>query len=69
VLEAARASHRAIRARLAALDDRAVAGSVADLVPLSAARDDSPAAAWIAGNTWEHYAAHHDWIRDLVDRG
>jgi phage gp37-like protein len=69
VLEAARASHRAIRARLAALDDRAVAGSVADLVPPSAARDDSPAAAWIAGNTWEHYAAHHDWIRDLVDRG
>jgi DinB superfamily len=69
VLDAVRASHRATRARLAALADRAVAGSVADIVPPSAPRDESPAAAWIAGNTWEHYAAHHAWIRDLVDRG
>ena len=69
VLEAARASHRTIRARLAALGDRAVAGSVADLVPPSAERDESPAAVWIAGNTWDHYAAHLNWIRELVDRG
>jgi hypothetical protein len=69
VLEAARASHRATRARLAALDDRAVAGSVADVVPPGGDRDERPAAAWIAGNTWEHYNAHLGWIRDLVDRG
>jgi hypothetical protein len=78
VLDAVRVAHRATRARLAALDDRAVAGSVADLVPPSAPdaqrtggadRDVSPAAAWIAGNTWEHYSAHLDWIRDLVERG
>jgi hypothetical protein len=69
VLEAAQASHRAIRARLAALGDRAVAGSVADLVPPGTERDESPAAAWIGGNTWEHYAAHLSWIRELVDRG
>jgi hypothetical protein len=78
VLDAVRTSHRATRARLAALGDRAVAGSVADSVPPSAPRtartgssdrDESPAAAWIARNTWEHYAAHHAWIRDLADRG
>jgi hypothetical protein len=69
VLDAARASHRATRARLAALPDRAVAGSVADVVPPGAERDERPAAAWIAGNTWEHYAAHLGWIRELVDRG
>ena len=69
VLDAVRASHRAIRTRLAALGDRAVTGSVADLLPPSAERDERPAAAWIAGNTWEHYAAHLGWIRDLVDRG
>src|SRR5262249_28034066 len=69
VLDAVRASHRALRARLAALGDRAVAGAVSDLVPPSPVRDESPAAAWIAGNTWEHYAAHHAWIQDLVDRG
>jgi hypothetical protein len=69
VLAAARASHRAARARLAALADRAVAGSVADVVPPGAERDERPAAAWIAGNTWEHYAAHLGWIRELVDRG
>lgn len=69
VLEAARASHQAARARLAALGDRAVAGTVADVVPPSPERDSSPAAAWIAGNTWEHYAAHLGWIRELIDRG
>ena len=77
VLNAARSSHRAARARLAALADRAVAGTVADVVPPGAEklsrtgtrdRDGGPAAAWIAGNTWEHYEAHHNWIRALVDR-
>jgi len=69
VLEAARASHRATRAKLATLSDRAVGGVVADVVPPGVDRDESPAAAWIAGNTWEHYAAHLSWIRELVDRG
>ena len=67
VLNAARASHRAARARLAALGDRAVAGTVADVVPPGADSDGGPAAAWIGGNTWEHYEAHHNWIRALVD--
>jgi hypothetical protein len=78
VLDAARESHRATRARLAALSDRAVAGAVADAVPTAspdaqrtggADRDESPAAAWIGGNTWEHYSAHLGWIHELVDRG
>src|SRR5262245_367784 len=69
VLETVRVSHRAARARLAALGDRAVAGTVADVLPPGGARDANPAVAWIAGNTWEHYEAHHHWIRDLVDRG
>ena len=68
VLNAARTSHRAARARLAALGDRALAGTVADVVPPGAESDGSPAAAWIGGNTWEHYEAHHTWIRALIDR-
>ena len=68
ILDAVRASHRAARARLAALGNRAVAGTVAEVLPPGAESDGSPAAAWIAGNTWEHYAAHHNWIRALVDR-
>jgi uncharacterized damage-inducible protein DinB len=69
VLDALRASHRAARARLAALGDRALAGTVADVLPPGAEKDGSPAVAWIAGNTWEHYESHHGWIRDLIDRG
>ena len=68
VLNAARISHHGARARLAALGDRAVAGTVADVVPPGAESDGSPAAAWIGGNTWEHYEAHHTWIRALIDR-
>ena len=68
VLNAARTSHHAARARLAALGDRALAGTVADVVPPGAESDGSPAAAWIGGNTWEHYEAHHTWIRALIDR-
>jgi hypothetical protein len=32
-------------------------------------RDTTPAGTWIGGNTWEHYDAHHGWIRELVARG
>lgn len=67
VLDALRASHRAARGRLAALADRAVSGPVAGVLPPGAESDGSPAAAWIGGNTWEHYDAHHGWIRALVD--
>jgi hypothetical protein len=28
--------------------------------------DDRPALEWVAGNTWEHYAEHLDWIRALT---
>lgn len=68
VLRTVRASHRAARARLAALGDRAVAGTVADVLPPGAEAGGDPAAPWIGGNTWEHYEAHHGWIRALVDR-
>ena len=69
VLDAVRASHRATRARLAALGDLAIAGTVGDVLPPGGERDGNPAVAWIAGNTWEHYEQHHNWIRELVDRG
>ena len=68
VLEAVRASHRATRARLATLSDRAVAGTAAEVLPPGAESDGRSAAAWLAGNTWEHYEAHHGWIRALVGR-
>jgi hypothetical protein len=69
VLDAVRASHRATRARLAGLKDHAVAGMVADVLPPGSESAGASAAAWIAGNTWEHYEAHHGWIRALVERG
>jgi hypothetical protein len=83
VLNALRRSHRAARARLAALHDRTVAGPAsAVLSPEGRATgfsiddtaaptgpDATSAAAWIGGNTWEHYDAHHGWIRELVARG
>ena len=63
VPEAARASHRATRRPAAPrLADRAVAGTVADVVPPGAEHDgfstvsaSRSCAAWIAGNTWEHW--------------
>jgi uncharacterized damage-inducible protein DinB len=76
VLDAARASHRAVRNRLAALSDRAISGPIGGVLPPGAElapsgwsrpRDDTPAAAWIGGNTWEHYDQHHGWIKDLVN--
>jgi DinB family protein len=75
VLKGLRASHRAARARLAALDDQAVAGPASGVLPAGSGDgfttpgDATPAAAWIGGNTWEHYDAHHGWIRELVTRG
>ena len=30
------------------------------------AGDDRPALDWVAGNTYEHYAEHVDWINQLV---
>jgi uncharacterized damage-inducible protein DinB len=68
VLDTLKANHRAARARLAALDDRAVAGTLGDVLPPSDQGGSDPAAAWIGGNTWEHYDAHHSWIRELVER-
>jgi hypothetical protein len=67
VLDTARATHRAARARLAALGDHAIQGTVTDVLPPGAEKDGDPAAPWIGGNTWEHYEAHHGWIRALVD--
>ena len=29
-------------------------------------KDDRPVADWVAGNTYEHYAEHTDWINQLV---
>ena len=75
VLAALRASHRTARARVAALHDGAMTGPVSDVLPRGAAttgfteRDTTPAGAWIGGNTWEHYDAHHGWIRELVALG
>ena len=28
--------------------------------------DDRPALDWVAGNTWEHYTEHIEWINQLV---
>jgi hypothetical protein len=31
------------------------------------ANDDRPALDWVAGNTYDHYAEHIDWINQLMD--
>jgi hypothetical protein len=28
--------------------------------------DNRPALDWVAGNTWEHYAEHMEWINQLL---
>ena len=28
--------------------------------------DDRPVLEWVAGNTWEHYTEHLDWINQLI---
>jgi hypothetical protein len=68
VREAVRSAHAAIRARLAALADRDLGRAVRDLLPPGAGGDGTPVGAWIAGNTWEHYVQHLDWIRTLLGR-
>jgi hypothetical protein len=30
------------------------------------ANDNRPALDWVAGNTYDHYAEHIDWINQLV---
>lgn len=62
VLDTLRSTHAATRARLAGLGDHAVAGAAATLLP-PGADVDGQAAPWIGGNTWEHYEAHHGWIK------
>jgi hypothetical protein len=83
VLDALRRSHRATRARLAALHDHTMAGPVSavlspggratgfsiDDAAVPSAPDAISAGAWIGGNTWEHYDEHHGWIRQLVAHG
>ena len=62
------------------LHDRTVVGPASGVLPAvvlasgfsvdqGSERDTTPAGAWIGGNTWEHYDAHHGWIRELVARG
>jgi hypothetical protein len=58
VLDAVRAEHARTRARIERLGDAELAGGDGP-----GAR---PVAAWIAGNTWEHYAQHLGWIRELI---
>jgi hypothetical protein len=60
VLEAVRTEHARTRARLGAIRDGELAGGDG-----AGAR---PVAAWIEGNTWEHYAQHLGWIRELLQR-
>lgn len=31
------------------------------------ANDNRPALDWVAGNTYDHYAEHIDWINQLMD--
>lgn len=65
-----RDSHAQLMATLESLDDVGLELPYAHYQP--AAKDDEnsdlPVVEWIAGNTYEHYLEHIDWIKNLVSQ-
>ena len=63
-----RSTHEALVKRLATLSDADLALSYNHYQPNDPRdpADDRPAVEWVAGNTWEHYAEHIQWISQLV---
>jgi len=63
-----RASHVALMRRLGAMSDADLRRSYNHYQPNDPRDpgDDRPVVDWVAGNTYEHYAEHIDWINQLV---
>lgn len=65
-----RKSHSDLMARLDALSDSDLQLPYAFYQPSSAPEDfsDRPVIDWVAGNTYEHYLEHIDWIKSLISQ-
>lgn len=65
-----RDSHTQLMATLESLGDAGLELSYAHYQPAAKGDDNSdlPVVEWIAGNTYEHYLEHIDWIKNLVSQ-
>ena len=63
-----RESHDRLMRRLGAMSDADLRRSYNHYQPNDPRdpNDDRPAVDWVAGNTYEHYAEHIEWINQLV---
>jgi hypothetical protein len=62
-----RETHGRLVARLEALSDEDFSRPYSYFQP-DAADEQRPVIEWIAGNTWEHYEEHLDWLREPLGR-
>jgi uncharacterized protein (TIGR03083 family) len=62
-----RETHGRLVARLEALSDEDFSRPYSYFQP-DAADEQRPVTEWIAGNTWEHYEEHLDWLREPLGR-
>jgi hypothetical protein len=60
-----RASHAQLMAALAKLTDADLQKSYSHYQPTDP-DEKRPVIGWVAGNTYEHYAEHIDWINQLI---
>lgn len=65
----ARESHAALMKRLEGMSDADLRRSYNHYQPNDPRDpgDDRPVVDWVAGNTYEHYAEHAAWIRQLIE--
>ena len=68
VLAAFRQAHDQVLAALAGLTDADLFKTYSHYQPNELGEDSGePILKWVAGNTYEHYAEHHAWLRALVE--
>jgi hypothetical protein len=65
VLQRLRDNRNKVRARIAAMTDADAALPYRHYQPSSSL--DTPVSHWFAVNTYEHYAEHIDWMRDIIE--
>jgi hypothetical protein len=64
-LDSFREAHRRLVAALGNLSDEDLGRPYSHFQP-SDPEEKSPVVGWVAGNTYEHYAEHVAWMKDLV---
>jgi hypothetical protein len=65
-----RDSHAQLMAKLNSLDDADLDLPYAHYQPTAKGEENSdlPVVEWVAGNTYEHYLEHIDWIKNLISK-